>query len=102
MLEMKRHSVIVALCAELSDFEIANFLNFFVHNVQMKLKASGRKVLSASNWKPKCLGIIRTPQTIQQVQNIIYDDPRKKKKSIITKELQVSEWTVRTVMHEDI
>lgn len=80
MLEMKRHSVIVALCAELSDFEIANFLNFFVHNVQMKLKASGRKVLSASNWKPKCLGIIRTPQTIQQVQNIIYDDPRKKKK----------------------
>ena len=44
---------------------------------------------------------IRTPQLIDRVQNIIDDDARKSMR-FIAKELHVSEWTIRKVVHEDL
>ncbi|XP_014784953.1 tRNA (guanine-N(7)-)-methyltransferase isoform X1 [Octopus bimaculoides] len=104
--EMKRHAVIVAICAERSDLEIANFLNVarsFVHKVRTELEASGGNVSIVSKRKKhsKRSDAIRTPQFIQRVQHIVSDNPEKSLRAV-AKELEVSEWTVRTVVHEDI
>ncbi|EFN60862.1 hypothetical protein EAG_00186, partial [Camponotus floridanus] len=44
---------------------------------------------------------VRTPQFVQQVQGIIDEDPSKSIRAI-SKDLQVSECTIRRIIHEDI
>lgn len=104
--EMKRHAVLVALAANHSDSEIANFFKVarsFVFKVRNELKASGGDVLSVAKRKKhsKRSDVVRTAEFIQQVQDIIINDPRKSMRAI-AKQLNVAETTIRRVVHEDI
>lgn len=104
--EMKRHAVLVALAANHSDSEIANFFKVarsFVFKVRNELKASGGDVSSVAKRKKhsKRSDIIRTAEFIQQVQDIILNSPSKSMRAI-AKQLKVAESTIRRVVHEDI
>ena len=104
--EMKRHSVIDAMHAKHSDFEISQFFNVvrpFVHKVRRELEASDGDVESVGSGrkhKPPS-DTVRTPQFVQQVQDIIEEDPSKSLKAK-SRDLQVSECTIRSIVHEDI
>ena len=105
-LQMKRHAIIIALKSEHSDLEIANFLKVarsFVHKVRKELEASDGNVSPVAKRKKHCQrsDTTRTPEFIRHVQNIIDEDPRKTIRSI-AKDLQVSEGTIRNVVHKDI
>jgi len=104
--EMKRHAVIVAIHANHSDLEISQFLNVarsFVHKVRRGLEVSDDNVESVAKRK-KHEGrsdTVRTSQFVQQVQGIIDKDPSKSIRAI-SRDLQVSECTIRRIVHEDI
>ena len=56
----------------------------------------------AKRWKYKPHSdIVRTPQFLQQVQDIIDEDPSNSIR-VISRDLQVSEYTIRRIAHEDI
>ena len=104
--EMKRHAVIVALTAKHTDLEISNFLNVarsFVYKVRMELEINDGNVSPVAKRKKhfQRSDAIRTPEFIQNVQKIIDEDPGRSMRSI-AKGLKVSEWTIRTVVHQDI
>ena len=104
--EMKRHAVIVALAAKHSDLKISNFLHVarsFVHKVRLELEGCDGNVSPVAKRKKhsQCSDTVRTPEFIRNVQNIIDENPGRSIRSI-AKELQVSEWTIRTVVHQDI
>lgn len=104
--EMKRHAVLVALHAEHSDLEIANFLKVsrqFVYKVRNELVGASGDVNLVSTRKshsPRS-GAIRSPEFVEEVQKIIDDDPGKSMRAI-AKSLSVSESTVRRIVHKDI
>ncbi|XP_052823177.1 uncharacterized protein LOC128247605 [Octopus bimaculoides] len=96
--EMKRHGVNVVIKAEHSDLEISQVLKVarsFVYKVCMELETEDGNVSPVSKHKKhyKCSEIIRTPEFIQQVQQIMRS---------IAKDLHVSEGTVRNVVRDDI
>ncbi|XP_012058553.1 PREDICTED: uncharacterized protein LOC105621701 [Atta cephalotes] len=98
--EMKRHAVIVAIHANHSDFEISIFLNLagsFVHKVRRELEVSDDK----RKKHKACSDTVRTSQFVQQVQGIIDEDPSKSIRAI-SRDLQISECTIRRIVHEDI
>lgn len=104
--EMKRHAVIVALHAQHSDVEIARFLKVarsFVHKVRKELEASAGQVSPVAKRKKHSQRSdrVRTPQFVQQVQDMIDAHPETSIRGI-ARDLQVSEGTIRTVVHEDI
>jgi len=103
--EMKRHAVIVAIHANHSDFEISIFLNFarsFVHKVRRELEISDDNVESvAKRKKHKARSdTVRISQFVQQVQDI--DEDFSKSIRAISRDLQISECTIRRIVHEDI
>lgn len=103
---MKRNAVIVALSAKHSDIEISTFLNVsrsFVHKVRLQLYEYDGNVSPVAKRKKHSQrsDTIRTPEFIPNVQNIIDENPRRSMRSI-AKELQVSEWTIRAVVHQNI
>ena len=104
--EMKRHAVIVAIHAKHSDVEIARFLEVarsFVHKVRKELEASSGDMSPVAKRKKASQrsDSIRTPQFVQRVQNIIDANPGTSMRAI-SRDLQVSEGTIRNVVHEDI
>ncbi|XP_011068611.1 PREDICTED: uncharacterized protein LOC105154645 isoform X1 [Acromyrmex echinatior] len=104
--EMKRHAVIVAIHANHSDLEISEFLNLarsFVHKVRRELEVSNGNVQSVAKRKTHKArsDTVRTSQFVQQVQGIIDEDPSKSIRAI-SRDLQVSECTIRRIVHEDI
>ena len=104
--EMKRHAVLVALAANHSDSEIASFLKVarsFVFKVRNEVEASdGDLSLVAKRKKhSKRSDIKRTEEFVQNVMDIIKEDPSKSMRAI-AKQLNVAESTVRRVVNEDI
>eukprot|EP00106_Octopus_bimaculoides_P001075 XP_014768517.1 PREDICTED: uncharacterized protein LOC106867953 [Octopus bimaculoides] len=102
---MKRHAIIVAIHANHSDLEISNFLilaRSFVHKVLLELEACDSNVSPVSKRK-KHSQHTDTKRILEfiRVQNIINENLRISMRSI-AKELRVSEWTIRTVVHHDI
>ena len=103
---MKRHAVIVAIHVKHSDLEISQFFNVtrsFVHKVRRELEASDGNVESVAKrrkHKPRS-DTVRTPQFVQQVQDIIDEDLSKSIRAI-SRDLQVSECTIRRIVHKDI
>ncbi|KYQ51498.1 hypothetical protein ALC60_09371 [Trachymyrmex zeteki] len=103
---MKRHAVIIAIHANHSDLEISQFLKVarsFVHKVRRELEASDDNVKSIAKRKKyeARSDRVRTSQFVQQVQGIIDKDPSKFIRAI-SRDLQVSECTIRRIVHEDI
>ena len=96
----------LSIHAKHSDLEILQFLKVarsFVHKVCGELEASDGNIESVSRrrkHKP-CSGTVRTLQFLQQVQDNI-DKDASKSISAISRDLQVSECTIRLLFHEDI
>ena len=104
--EMKRHVVIIAICAKHTDLEISNFLNCarsFVHKVRRELEASASDVETIAKLKrhEECSDITRNTQFVQQVQKIVHESPSKSM-GAIARDLNVSEGLIRRVVHEDL
>ena len=104
--EMKRHAVIVAIMAEHSDLQIAQFLKVarsFVFKVLKELKDKNGQISPVAKRKKhqQRSDSIRTPEFVQRVQNIIDESPQKSMRSI-AKDLNVSEATIRRTCHEDL
>ena len=84
---MKTHAVIVAIYAKHSDREISEFLNVarsFVHKIHRELEASNgnvESVVKRRKHKPRS-DTVRTPQFVQQVQDIIDEDLSKSIRAI--------------------
>ena len=103
--EINRHAVVAAIHAEHSDLDISQFLNVtrsFVHKVR-ELEAPDGNVESVTRRRKHKLRLdtVRTPQSVQQVEDIINEDPSKFIRAI-SRDLQVSECTIRRILHEDI
>ena len=104
--KMKRHAVIVAIHANHSDLEISEYLKFarsFVHKVRRELEASDDNIESVTKRKKHKARSdrVRISHFLQQVQGIIDKDPSKSIRAI-SRDLQVSECTIRRIVHEDI
>lgn len=104
--EMKRHAVVIALAANRSDSEIASFLKVtrsFVLKVRNELEASGEDASPVPKQKKhsKQSDNIRTAELVQQVQDIINQDPKKSSKAI-AKQLKVTESTVRHIVSKEV
>ena len=104
--EMKRHAVIVAIMAQHTDLQIAQFLKVarsFVYKVRKELEVSDGKISAVAKRKKsqERSDSIRTPEFIQHVQNIVDERPHKSMRSIAT-DLGVSEATIRRTVHQDI
>ncbi|XP_014484223.1 PREDICTED: uncharacterized protein LOC106749367 [Dinoponera quadriceps] len=104
--EMKRHAVIIIIHANHSDLEISRFLKVarsFVNKVRRELEASDGNVASVAKCKKHEARSdkFRTSQFVQKVQGIIDEDPSKSIRGI-SKHLQVSECTIRRIIHEDL
>jgi len=90
--KMKRDAVIVAIRAGKKESEITTFLNVarsFLYKVRKELVASVDEISTVSERKK------------HSKQNIIDNDGVKSMRSI-AKELQVSDWMIRKVVHEDL
>ena len=101
---MKRHAVIVAIHAEHSDLEISQFFNVtrsFVDKVRRELEASYCNMESFANCRKHKPHSVRTPQFVEQAQEIIDEDPSKSIR-VISGDLQVFECTILHNDHEDI
>ena len=102
--EMKRHAVIVAIHAKHSGLEISQFFNVtrsFVPKVLRELEASDGNVESIAR-KHKCLShTARKLEFMRLVQDIIDEDPSKSIRAL-SSDLQVSECTIRRIVHDDI
>ena len=86
--EMKRHAVIVAIHSKHSDLEISKFFNVtrsFVRKIRRELEVSdGNVEIVAKHRKHKFhSGTVRTPQFVQQVQDVIDEDISKSNKGHI-------------------
>ena len=104
--EMKRHAVIVAICAKHTDLEISNFLNCarsFVHKVRRELEASAGDVETVAKRKrhEERSDTTRNTQFVQQVQEIVDENPSKSMRAI-ARDFNVSEGLIRRVVHEDL
>ncbi|XP_025161066.1 uncharacterized protein LOC112589993 [Harpegnathos saltator] len=104
--EMKRHAVIIAICAKHTDLEISNFLNCarsFVHKVRRELEASAGDVETVAKRKKheERSDTTRNTQFVQQVQEIV-DESSSKSMRAIARDLNVSESLIRRVVHEDL
>ena len=104
--QMKRHAVIVALSAGRNPNAIAGFLNVarsFVFKVKSEMEASGDDLASVSERKKhsRRSNITRTAEFVDEVRDAIDADPKKSMRAI-AKEKDVSEATIRRVVHEDI
>ena len=103
---MKRHALIVAIHAKHSDLEISQYFNVarsFVHKVRRELEASDGNVESVAKRRkhePRS-DTVRTLQFVQKIREIIDEDPSKSMRAI-SRYLQVSECTIRRIIHEDI
>ena len=103
---MKRHAVIVAMHAKHSYLEISQFFKVtrsFVHKVCRELEASDgnvKRIPKRIKHKPRS-DTVRTPQFVQKVQDIIDEGPSKSIRAI-SRDLQVSDSTIRCIVHEDI
>ena len=99
---MKRHAVIITICAKHTDLEISNFLNCtrpLVHKVCHELEASDGDTLFVAKRKKhnECSNTIRTIQLIQQIQAIVVENPSKSIRAV-TRDLKVSEGLVNILM----
>ena len=79
---MKRHAVIVAIMAEHNGLQIAQFLNVtqsFVFKVHKELDGNDGQIFLVTKCKKhqQRSDSIRTHKFIQQVQNIIDENPQK-------------------------
>jgi inhibitor of nuclear factor kappa-B kinase subunit alpha len=104
--EMKRHAVIVAIHAEHADTEIAVFLKLarsFVHKVRAELEDSQGDVASVAKRKLHATRSdnMRTPEFVAQVRGTIDASPGTSMRSL-AREFDVSEGTIRNVVHEDL
>jgi len=104
--EMKRHAVIVAICAKHTDLEISNFLNCarsFVHKVRRELGASAGDVETVAKRKrhEERSDTTRNTQFVQQVQEVVDESPSKSMRAI-ARDLNVSEGLIRRVVHENL
>ena len=102
---MQRNAVIVAIHAKHSDLEMSQFFNVsrsFVHKVTQELEASDSNVESFAKSRKHNPGSdkLRTPQFVQQVKDIIDEDPSKFIRAI-SRDLQVSDCTIRRIVYED-
>lgn len=81
--EVKKCADTVAIYVENNNLKTFNFLysaRSFVHKIWIELVAYGKDVSTVLKRKKKLSkysNIIRAPQSIQQVQNIINDNPGK-------------------------
>ena len=103
--EIKRHAVIVAITAKHSDLEILQVLNVawslvFKDSPELGICGNMESVVKRRKHKPRS-DTVRTPQFVQQVQDIIDEDPSKFI-STISRNLQVSICTFRGIIHKDI
>lgn len=103
---MKRHAVIVALQGDHSDLEIARFLKVarsFVFKIRKELQTDKGNASQTGKRKihSKRSDMIRKDDFIKDVQQTIDANPRKSMRSL-AKQLQVSEGTIRNVVHENI
>ena len=98
--KINRHAVIITIHAKHRHLDISQFFNVapsFFHKVRRELEASDGNVESVARrrkHKPRS-DTVRTPQFVQQVQDIIGED------TSIWRNLQVSECTIRRIVHED-
>ncbi|XP_025161974.1 uncharacterized protein LOC112590242 [Harpegnathos saltator] len=104
--EMKRHAVIIAICAKHTDLEISNFLNCarsFVHKVRRELEASASDVETVAKRKKheERSDTTKNTQFVQQVQEIVDESPSKSMRAI-ARDLNVSESLIRRVVYEDL
>ena len=104
--EMKRHAVVVAIVAHHGDSEIASFLNVarsFVFKVRRELETSGGDIAHVAKRKkhsPRS-DVIRTTEFIQQVHEVVDEDPSKSMRAI-AQQLDVAERTIRRVVKESL
>jgi len=104
--EMKRHAVIITICAKHTDLEISNFLNCarsFVHKVCRESEASAGDVETIAKRKrhEERSDTTRNTQFVQQVQEIVDESPSKSMRAI-ARDLNVSEGLIRRVIHENL
>ena len=103
---MKRHAVIVVIHTKRSDLKISQFCNVprsFVHKDRRELEASDDNVgsvVTRRKQKPRS-DTVRTLQFVQQVQDIIDEDPSKSIRAISI-DLQSSKCIIRRIVHKDI
>ena len=104
---MKRQTVIVIIHAKHCDLEISRFLNVtrsFAYKVRRsRVRVSDVNVESVAKrrkHKPRS-DKVRTQQFVQQVQDIIDEDPSKSIRAI-SRDLLVSECSILRIIHEDI
>lgn len=90
--EMKRNAIIVILKAGYRDLEISRFLKFASSYIRKELAIDDGNVSPVSNRKKhsKRADLIRTFEFIQQVEQVIDDNPRKFMRSL-AKDFHVSE-----------
>ena len=103
---MKRHTAMVPIHAKHSDLKISQAFNVtrsFVHKVRRELKASDGNVESVAERRKRKSrsNTVRTLQFVQQVRNIIDEDPSKSVRAI-SRDLQVSDYAFRRTVYEDI
>jgi DDE superfamily endonuclease len=104
--QMKRHAVLVALSANHNDSEIATFLNVsrsFVCKIRNKVIVSDGDVQIVAERKKHSqrFDTIRKDDFVRKVDDIITVN-RSKSIRAIAREINVSESTVRRVVHDDI
>lgn len=104
--DRKGHAVLVALDVNHSDSEIATILNVarsFVLKVRKELVTHRGDVSTMAKRKKHSqqTDVVRTAEFVQQVQETIIDDPSMSMRSI-AQHLQVTESTIRCVMHGDL
>ena len=104
--EMKRHAVIVSIKAKHSNLEIARFLKVarsFVCKVRKELNENNGDELATSKRKQHCQrsDSLRTPEFVRRVHGMI-DENLGKSMRHLAKDLQVSEGTIRNVVHQDL
>ena len=104
--EVKRHTVIVSIKAKHSNLEIAIFLRVarsFVFKVRKELNENNGGGLATSKGKQRCRrsDSLRTPEFVRKVHYMMDENPGKSMRHLAI-ELQVSEGTIRNVVHQDL
>ena len=105
--DKKRYAVIVSIKAKHSNLEIARFLKVarsFVCKVRKELNENNGDELATSKRKQHCQrsDSLRTPEfVIRRVHGMIDENPGKSMRHL-AKDLQVSEGTIRNVVHQDL
>ena len=126
--EMKRHTVRVSIKVEYSDLKVARFLKVtrsFIYQMRKELKENNEDKLAMSKRKQdcQCSDSLITPGFVKRVHGMIVhgmivhgmiahgmidrahgmiDENPGKSRQHLAKDLQVSEGTIRNIVHQDL